>query len=125
MLPFFIKLLNIGIFFAESTFNTLLLPFAFLVVLGIYYRENKKMDSNTGPAILGVIAMIVLVASLFSPKKGVTNTVLSIIIALGVMVGLVMNPNPETFFLIVFIVSAVVYGSSRYWRSAEGFLQRR
>jgi hypothetical protein len=83
------------------------------------------MDSNTGPAILGVIAMIVLVASLFSPKKGVTNTVLSIIIALGVMVGLVMNPNPETFFLIVFIVSAVVYGSSRYWRSAEGFLQRR
>ena len=75
--------------------------------------------------ILGVIAFVVLIASFFSPKKGVTSTILSIMVALGVMVGLAMNPNPETLFLIVVVVSAFVYGSSRYWRSAEGFLHRR
>ena len=75
--------------------------------------------------ILGAIAIIVLIASFFSPKKGVTTTILSIMVALGVMIGLVMNPNPETLFLVVILVSAVVYGSSRYWRSAEGFLHRR
>ncbi len=74
--------------------------------------------------IIGVIAIGVLIASFFSPKTGVTSTVLSIMVALGVMLGLVMNPNPETLFIVVIVISAFVYGSSRYWRSAEGFLQR-
>ena len=54
----------------------------------------------------------------------VTSTVLSIILVVGICVGLYMSPNPETLFMIVVVVSFVFYGTGRYWRNIEGYLSR-
>ena len=72
-----------------------------------------------------IIGFLVFLASLFSTKKGVTTTVISILIPLGAVVGLAMSPSPETLFIILFVVSVLVYGGGRYWRNIEGFVKSR
>jgi hypothetical protein len=72
-----------------------------------------------------IVGFLVFLASLFSTKKGVTATVVSILIPLGAVVGLTMSPNPETLFIVLVVVSILVYGGGRYWRNIEGFVQKR
>jgi len=75
--------------------------------------------------MIPIVGFLVFLASLFSTKKGVTSTVVSILIPLGAIVGLTMSPSPETLFIILIIVSVLVYGGGRYWRNIEGFVQKR
>jgi len=72
-----------------------------------------------------IVGFLVFLASLFSTKKGVTSTVVSILIPLGAIVGLTMSPSPETLFIILIVVSVLVYGGGRYWRNIEGFVKSR
>ena len=72
-----------------------------------------------------IVGFLVFLASLFSTKKGVTSTVVSILIPLGAVVGLTMSPSPETLFIILIVVSVLVYGGNRYWRNIEGFVKSR
>lgn len=72
-----------------------------------------------------IVGFLVFLASLFSTKKGVTATVVSILIPLGAVVGLTMSPNPETLFIVLVVVSILVYGGGRYWRNIEGFVKSR
>jgi hypothetical protein len=71
--------------------------------------------------IVSILAVLVLLASLFSPKQGVTTVVLSILIPIGAIVGLAISPNSETLFITLILVSLFVYGGNRYWRNVEGF----
>jgi hypothetical protein len=41
---------------------------------------------------------------------------------LAIVVGLYFSASPEALIIIVAIASLLVYGTSRYWRNAEGFL---
>jgi len=75
--------------------------------------------------MIPIVGFLVFLASLFSTKKGVTATVVSILIPLGAVVGLTMSPNPETLFIVLVVVSILVYGGGRYWRNIEGFVQKR
>jgi hypothetical protein len=75
--------------------------------------------------LIPLIAILVLIASLFSTKKGVTTTIVSILIPIVAVFGLAMSPNSETLFIMLIITSVVVYGTGRYWRNIEGFVQRR
>jgi hypothetical protein len=75
--------------------------------------------------MIPIVGFLVFLASLFSTKKGVTSTVVSILIPLGAIVGLTMSPSPETLFIILIIVSVLVYGGGRYWRNIEGFVKSR
>ena len=52
-------------------------------------------------------------------------TVLSIILALGIAVGLYFNPSPSSLIMIVTTVSLLLYGIGRYWRHPEGFVSKR
>lgn len=72
--------------------------------------------------IIGVIVVIILIASFFSPNKGATVTILSFLIPLGALAGLAMSPNSETLFGILILVSFIAYGTGRYWRNPEGFV---
>ena len=72
-----------------------------------------------------IVGFLVFLASLFSTKKGVTSTVVSILIPLGAIVGLTMSPSPETLFIILIVISVLVYGGGRYWRNIEGFVKSR
>jgi hypothetical protein len=124
-LPDLMRLLNIGTFFSESTFNTF--PFfAFFeirrVVLGIYFRRRKM---NLTTVIIIIIAIGIFLASLFSPKKGVTTTVLSIMVCMSIVAGLIFYPDPETLFFIVVIASFLIYGYGRFWRNEEGFQKKQ
>jgi hypothetical protein len=74
--------------------------------------------------MIPLVGFFVYLGSLFSTKKGVTTTVLSILLPLGAIVGLTMSPNPETLFIILILISFIVYGGGRYWRNIEGFVQR-
>ena len=73
--------------------------------------------------MIPIVGFLVFLASLFSTKQGVTATVVSILIPMGAMVGLAVSPSPETLFIILIIVSTLVYGGSRYWRNIEGFIR--
>jgi hypothetical protein len=73
--------------------------------------------------MLPIVGILVLLASLFSTKQGVTATVVSILIPAAAVVGLTMSPNPETLFIILSVVSTLVYGGGRYWRNIEGFVK--
>ena len=72
-----------------------------------------------------IVGFFVFLGSLFSTKKGVTTTVVSILIPLGAVVGLAISPSPETLFIMLVIVSFLVYGGGRYWRNIEGFVKSR
>ena len=72
-----------------------------------------------------IVGFFVFLGSLFSTKKGVTTTVVSILIPLGAVVGLAISPSPETLFIMLVIVSFLVYGGGRYWRNIEGFVQKK
>ena len=78
---------------------------------------------NATTVIIIVIAAGIFLASLFSPKKGVTTTILSIMVCLSIVAGLVFYPDPETLFLIVVLASFLIYGYGRFWRNEEGFKQ--
>jgi len=69
-----------------------------------------------------IVGLFVFLASLFSTKKGVTTTVLSILLPLGALASLAMSPSPETLFITLIIISVLVYGGGRYWRNIEGFV---
>lgn len=73
--------------------------------------------------MIPIVGILVFLASLFSTKQGVTTTVVSILIPAAAVVGLTMSPSPETLFIILIIVSTLVYGGSRYWRNTEGFVR--
>jgi hypothetical protein len=34
-----------------------------------------------------------------------------------------MSPNPETLFIMLILISFIVYGGGRYWRNIEGFVK--
>jgi hypothetical protein len=74
--------------------------------------------------MIPIVGLLIFLASLFSTKQGVTAVVVSILIPMGAMFGLAMSPSPETMFIILIVVSTLVYGGSRYWRNIEGFIQR-
>jgi hypothetical protein len=76
---------------------------------------------NPTTVIIIVIAAGIFLASLFSPKKGVTTTILSIMVCLSIVAGLVFYPDPETLFLIVVLASFLIYAYGRFWRNEEGF----
>ena len=78
---------------------------------------------NATTIIIIIIAIGIFLESLFSPKKGVTTTVLSIMVCLSIVAGLIFYPDPETLFLIVVIASFLIYGYGRFWRNEEGFKQ--
>jgi len=65
-------------------------------------------------------ATCALAMSVFSNKQGSTTLILSIVMMMGIAVGLYMNPNVETFMMIVFVVSMFFFVSNRYWRNVEG-----
>ena len=44
---------------------------------------------------------------------------------LAIVVALYFSQSPEALIGIVAIASLVIYGTSRYWRNAEGFLRSR
>lgn len=73
--------------------------------------------------IVSILAVIVLIASFFSPKQGVTTIVISILIPLAAIAGLAVSPNSETLFITLILVSLFVYGGNRYWRNTEGFIR--
>ena len=73
--------------------------------------------------MIPLVGFFVYLGSLFSTKKGVTTTVLSILLPLGAIVGLTMSPNPETLFIMLILISFIVYGGGRYWRNIEGFVK--
>ena len=75
--------------------------------------------------MIPIVGFVIFFASLISTKKGVTTTVISFLIPIGAMVGLTISPNPETLFIILIAVSVLIYGSGRYWRNIEGFIQKR
>ena len=76
---------------------------------------------NSTTVIIIIIAAGIFLASLFSPKKGVTTTILSIMVCLSIITGLVLYPEPETLFWVVVIASFLIYGYGRFWRNEEGF----
>jgi hypothetical protein len=75
--------------------------------------------------IVPIVGFLVFLASLFSTKKGVTTTIISILIPVGAVFGLAISPNPETLFIILIAASVLIYGGGRYWRNIEGFIQKR
>ena len=75
--------------------------------------------------MIPIVGFLVFFASLFSTKKGVTTTVISILLPLGALVGLAISPSSESLFIILIVVSILVYGGGRYWRNIEGFVQKR
>jgi hypothetical protein len=79
---------------------------------------------NPTTLIIILIAAGIFFASLFSPKKGVTTTILSIMVCLAIVAGLVFYPDPETLFFIVVIASFLIYGYGRFWRNEEGFQKK-
>jgi hypothetical protein len=79
---------------------------------------------NPTTVIIIVIAAGIFLASLFSPKKGVTTTILSIMVCLSIVAGLVFYPDPETLFLIVVLASFLIYAYGRFWRNEEGFQKK-
>jgi hypothetical protein len=80
---------------------------------------------NLTTVIIIIIAAGIFLASLFSPKKGVTTTVLSIMVCLSIVAGLIFYPDPETLFFIVVIASFLFYGYGRFWRNDEGFQKKQ
>jgi hypothetical protein len=79
---------------------------------------------NPTTLIVILIAAAIFFASLFSPKKGVTATILSIMVCLSIVAGLIFYPDPETLFLIVVLASFLIYGYGRFWRNEEGFQKK-
>ena len=79
---------------------------------------------NTTTVIIFIIATGIFLASLFSPKKGVTTTLLSIMVCMAIITGLIFYPDPETLFFIVVIASFLFYGYGRFWRNEEGFQKK-
>lgn len=79
---------------------------------------------NPTTLIVILIAAAIFFASLFSPKKGVTTTILSIMVCLSIVAGLIFYPDPETLFFIVLIASFLIYGYGRFWRNDEGFQKK-
>jgi hypothetical protein len=78
---------------------------------------------NPTTVIIIIIAAAIFFASLFSPKKGVTTTILSSLVCLSIVAGLIFYPDPETLFIIVVLASFLIYGYGRFWRNEEGFKQ--
>jgi hypothetical protein len=79
---------------------------------------------NTTTVIIFIIATGIFLASLFSPKKGVTTTILSIMVCMAIITGLIFYPDPETLFWLVLIASFLIYGYGRFWRNEEGFQKK-
>ena len=79
---------------------------------------------NPTTVIIIIIAAAIFFASLFSPKKGVTTTILSIMVCLSIVAGLIFYPDPETLFIIVVLASFLIYGYGRFWRNEEGFQKK-
>jgi len=78
---------------------------------------------NSTTVIIFIIAAGIFLASLFSPKKGVTTTILSIMVCLSIVAGFILYPEPQTLFWVVLIASFLIYGYGRFWRNEEGFKQ--
>jgi hypothetical protein len=51
--------------------------------------------------------------------------VINVGFVLAIVVALYFSQSPEALIGIVAIASLVIYGTSRYWRNAEGFLRSR
>jgi hypothetical protein len=45
------------------------------------------------------------------------TVVFSVVLILGIVVGLYFSPNPETLIMVVALASLVVYGYNRHWRN--------
>ena len=71
------------------------------------------------------VGFLIFLASLFSKNKGVSITVASILIPICAVTGLILSPSSESLFLILIVTCLIVYGSGRYWRNIEGFVQKR
>jgi hypothetical protein len=78
---------------------------------------------NSTTVIIIIIAAGIFLASLFSPKKGVTTTILSIMVCMAIIVGFILYPEPQTLFWVILIISFLIYAYGKFWRNEEGFKQ--